>query len=94
MTMSNEGRVILCCGECGNYNFKAHKCMICQSKESDLRNPFYDDCPLPKTIKAIHCKECRHMTIEQGLRYCDVWERFNGAGDDGYCNYGEQKDGD
>lgn len=44
-------------------------------------------------VPVVRCKDCRHMTIEQGLRYCNVWERFNGAGDDGFCNYGELKDG-
>lgn len=44
-------------------------------------------------VPVVRCKDCRHMTVETGLRYCNVWERFNGHGDDGYCCYGERKDG-
>ena len=42
----------------------------------------------------VRCKDCKHMDIEPCGRYCHVWGFFNGAGDDGFCNYGERKDGE
>ena len=40
----------------------------------------------------VHCKDCKHMEIseETNGRYCHVWGFFNGAGDEGFCNYGER----
>lgn len=46
--------------------------------------------PTVDAVPVVRCRDCRHMSIEQGLRYCDAWERFNGEGDDGFCNYGER----
>lgn len=43
-------------------------------------------------IPVVRCKDCRHMTVELGYRYCNVWERINGYGDDGFCSYGERKE--
>lgn len=42
----------------------------------------------------VHCKDCKHMKMNSGMRFCNVWVAFNGAGDDGFCNYGERRDGD
>lgn len=93
--MVNEGRVILCCGECGNYNFKAHRCMICQNKESDPRNPFYDDCPLPKATNVIRCKDCdNRVYIDMGgeigvVGGCAIYEAA--LPEDFYCAYGKRE---
>lgn len=45
-------------------------------------------------LPVVRCKDCKHMTIEPCGRYCHVWGFFNGAGDEGFCNYGERKDGE
>ena len=42
-------------------------------------------------VLVVRCKDCRHMTKELGYRYCNVWERINGHGDDGFCCYGERR---
>ena len=42
-------------------------------------------------VEIVRCKDCRHMTEELGYRYCNVWERINGHGDDGFCCYGERR---
>lgn len=39
--------------------------------------------------KVVHCKDCRHISVERGLCFCNLWEKFNGMGYDGFCNYGE-----
>lgn len=57
--MANERRLISVCGECANYDWKKHKCTVCSCKESDPKNPFYDDCPLPKAVEVIYCKDCK-----------------------------------
>lgn len=46
--------------------------------------------PIVEAVE-VRCKDCRHMTVERGLRFCNVWEKFNGMGDEGFCNYGERK---
>ena len=45
---------ITCCGDCGYYNWKRHKCTRCNNIESDARAKFYDDCPLPDVEKLKH----------------------------------------
>ena len=40
-------------------------------------------------VEVVRCKDCRHISVERGLCFCNVWEKFNGMGYDGFCNYGE-----
>ena len=42
-------------------------------------------------IPVVRCKDCRHITVERGLCFCNVWEKFNGMGYEGFCNYGERR---
>lgn len=46
-------------------------------------------------VPVVRCRECKHMEIstQTNGRYCNVWGFFNGAGDDGFCNYGEREEG-
>ena len=37
---------IYCCGDCGYYNWKKHKCSRGAKEDPDPRNHFYRDCPL------------------------------------------------
>ena len=49
-----------------------------------------------KTIDAVpvvRCRDCKHMIPQSHTRYCTVWYAANGIGDDGFCNYGERKEG-
>lgn len=43
-------------------------------------------------VVVVRCKDCVHMKERFGARYCEVWTMFNGAGDYGYCNYGERRE--
>lgn len=43
-------------------------------------------------VEVVRCKDCKHMSTEPIGRYCHVWGFFNGAGDDGFCNYGERRE--
>ncbi len=45
---------IKCCGECANYSYKKHKCLLGCNKETDPRSNFYDDCPLPDAVEVKH----------------------------------------
>ena len=48
--------------------------------------------PTVDAVEVVRCKDCKHMDIEPCGRYCHVWGFFNGAGDDGFCNYGERRE--
>ena len=45
--------------------------------------------PTVDAVPVVRCKDCRHISVERGLCFCNVWEKFNGMGYDGFCNYGE-----
>ena len=47
------------------------------------------DAPTVDAVEVVRCKDCRHISVERGLCFCNVWEKFNGMGYDGFCNYGE-----
>ena len=38
------------CGECGNYDYKKHKCKIGCNDDSNAQSSFYGDCPLPDVV--------------------------------------------
>lgn len=44
--------------------------------------------------EVVRCKNCVHMKAKFNARFCEIWCMFNGMGDEGFCNYGERKDGD
>lgn len=46
-------------------------------------------------VPVVRCKDCKHMEFTQVKnRYCRAWGRIQTMGDDGFCNFGERKDGD
>lgn len=53
-------------------------------------------CTAPDVVKVVRCKDCKYMETYGDFngRYCHTWGFFNGAGDDGFCNYGERKGGE
>lgn len=52
---------ITCCGDCGYYNWKKHKCTRA-TDEGDARDNFYADCPLPDVVPV---QEPRVMTWDE-----------------------------
>lgn len=49
-------------------------------------------------VPVVRCGECVHQYRQDygplaGARFCNVWCMINGMGDDGFCNYGEPKEG-
>lgn len=42
------------CGDCANYSYKKHKCLLGCNQESSPRSKFYDDCPLPDVVEVRH----------------------------------------
>ena len=55
-----------------------------------------DDAQTVDAVEVVRCRDCKHQ-IERGYaqyryKWCEVWRRINGMGDDGFCNYGERKD--
>ena len=49
--------------------------------------------PTVDAVTVIKCRDCKHMIPQSHTRYCTVWYAANGMGDDGFCNYGERKEG-
>lgn len=73
------------------HNMDAEHCAVRETvKESNAY--FIGHMDGKREASVIHCKDCRHMTLEIGIRWCNVWDRPNGYGDDGFCNYGERKE--
>lgn len=54
MSFARKMKGINRCADCAHYNIKVHKCMICDNIETDPREPFYDDCPLPDVAPVVH----------------------------------------
>ena len=51
------------------------------------------EAPTIAAVEVVRCRECKHMIPQSHTRYCTVWNAVNGMGDDGFCNYGERKEG-
>lgn len=49
--------------------------------------------PTVDAVSVVRCRECKHMIPQSHTRYCTVWNAVNGMGDEGFCNYGERKEG-
>ena len=54
---------------------------------------YVKDFPAVDAVEVVRCKDCRHMEKSQYGRYCQIWGMYNGYGDDGFCCYGERKEG-
>ena len=52
------------------------------------------EAPTINAVPVVRCRDCKHMTIQSNARFCTVWNGINGMRDDGFCNYGERKDGE
>lgn len=69
------------------------------SKESRFRvyygyaESFINAAPTVDAVPVVRCRECKHMIPQSHTRYCTVWHAANGMGDNGFCNYGERKEG-
>ena len=74
---------IRCCGDCGYYNWKKHKCTRA-TDEGDAQSSFYADCPLPDVVVAQEPVEPQEKR-EGGYRnlYCGAC----GCGIVGYVKY-------
>lgn len=94
--MSEPMKGITCCGDCGIYNWKKHKCSRCKSIETDARKHFFDDCPLPDVVEVVRCKDCRYWQDNNG-GYPNPdcpWGKEETPDADDYCSFGERKDCD
>ena len=52
---------ITCCGDCGYYNWKKHRCTRAK-EEGAAQDHFYADCPLPDVAPVVHAKWIPHKT--------------------------------
>ena len=62
------------CGECANYSYKKHKCLLGCNKETDPRSKFYDDCPLPDAVEVRRGKWVQNVLFI-GTHTCSVCEK-------------------
>ncbi len=69
--------------------WRRRACKDCGHRWSTVEVPLKGD-DIEHIVK---CKNCKHMLLcVNGMRFCRVWNSMNGAGDDGYCNYGEARE--
>ena len=43
-------------------------------------------------VPVVRCRDCKHMCRDNVGIFCKVWNGYNGCGEDGFCNYGEQRE--
>lgn len=96
--MANEKRLISLCGECGSYDWKKHRCVRGAKDLGKAQDPFYKDCPLPKGVEVVQCKDCYKSYIGVSGRMCGINSiltngiRMGGksVSDNHFCSYGER----
>ena len=61
----------------------------------DTAYDMVDGVPDADVVPVVRCDNCRNMKLLDGaIRFCKIWNAPNGMGADGFCSYGERKDGD
>lgn len=82
------------CGACADYDIKKHRCKRGAKLESDPRDKFFDDCPLPDAAPVVRCKDC--LFLESGENECESWEWCKALHREmpphAFCSLGERKD--
>ena len=72
---------------------EAIKCNWPDSRYTILREALDMAVKALDAVPVVRCWECKHMIPQSHTRYCTVWNAVNGMGDEGFCNYGERKEG-
>lgn len=92
--MANEKRLI--CANALKSEFEWLKSVSNETSKDEIQEIIQriDNAPTVDAVEVVHCKDCVHMKEQFNARYCEIWCMFNGMGDEGFCNYGERKDGD
>lgn len=68
--------------------------MFKTAEKATLGVNYIDTDAVVEYAEVVRCKECKHMIkTAEGFRHCFVWGSVNGCGDEGFCSYGERKDG-
>ena len=55
------------CGECVYYNYDKHGCSLGAKEETNPKDPFYDDCPIPD-IEQLDADEIRAKAIDEFVK--------------------------
>lgn len=51
--------------------------------------------PTVDAVEVVRCKDCKHRVVSAtGYRWCNVWQNIQTMGDDGYCCFGERREGE
>lgn len=74
--MSERMKGFTCCGDCIYYSYKKHKCNLGASVETDARNPFYDDCPIPDVPSE---QEIRNKAVDTFMIAIETLVKLYGA---------------
>ena len=74
-----EGKIITCCGDCGYYDLKNHRCKNGYNDDANPKKHFYSDC---KTLEDLeeHDAKVRADAIDWLFEQCEhnKMERFDG----------------
>ena len=93
---------ITCCGDCGRYDWKKHRCSLPCKDEGNPQSNFYADCPLPDVAPVAHgewilvgTNEHDYETsVEEKCSLCGRYVyRYDTQPQDNYCpNCGAKMD--
>lgn len=56
------------CGECGNYDYKKHRCRIGCKDDSNAQASFYGDCPLPDVVPKSEVENSIPIDVHEALK--------------------------
>lgn len=52
-----------------------------------------DNAPTIDAVPVVRCKDCARCVIHKGVPICNKWRTFPEVELDGFCSYGERKEG-
>lgn len=81
------------CGACADYDLKKHRCKRGAKMESNPKDKFFDDCPLPTVVPVVRCRDCRYLIFSDCYGECGKGCMGIVRPDD-FCSRGEKKDDD
>ena len=52
-----------------------------------------NDAPTVDAVPVVRCKDCTRLVLHKGIPICSKWRTFPEVELEGFCSYGERKEG-